>query len=261
MTGDIEPKPVEGRVTHLYRHPVKGLTPEPLESVALETGGCVPNDRRFGLAVGGVQGGAAKTEWLGWRNFLMLKHHPRLAMLQTAFDDETDVLTVFRDGRQVARGKPADRIGRSMLEDFFAAFMKDDLAGKRPKLIEAASTQFSDNGSDHVSILNAATVRDIERVAGRPVDLRRLRGNIVIDGAAAWAERTWIGKEISVGGVRLRIDANIDRCGAPNVNPDTAERDMNLIKDLQRGFGHVDCGVYAEVIGGGRVSVGDAVAP
>ena len=39
-------------VNEIYRHPVKGLTPEPLEAVTLSAGEAIANDRRFALALG-----------------------------------------------------------------------------------------------------------------------------------------------------------------------------------------------------------------
>jgi len=46
---------------------------------------------------------------------------------------------------------------------------------------------------------------------------------------------------------------------ATHVNPETAARDMNVVKALQRGYGHIDMGVYAEVIGGGEIATGDGI--
>jgi uncharacterized protein len=45
------------------------------------------------------------------------------------------------------------------------------------------------------------------------------------------------------------------------VNPETAERDAEPPKWLRQHFGHADLGVYAEVIEGGRIAVGDALEP
>ncbi len=57
----------------------------------------------------------------------------------------------------------------------------------------------------------------------------------------------------------MRVTARIDRCAAINVNPETAARDMNVVKALQRGFGHIDMGVYAKVIDGGGIATGDRI--
>ncbi len=36
-------------------------------------------------------------------------------------------------------------------------------------------------------------------------------------------------------------------------------RDMNIPLALQRGFGHVDMGVYAKVLTAGEITVGDRI--
>ncbi len=59
--------------------------------------------------------------------------------------------------------------------------------------------------------------------------------------------------------MRLKVKKNIVRCAAINVDPVTAERDMNLPKTMVQNFGHDDCGVYAEVVTGGTIAAGDAV--
>ena len=80
----------------IYRHPVKGLTPESLDRVDLSPGNALPNDRRFALALGSTPTGTAATEWMPKTSFLMLQRDERLAQLETQFDDETDTLSVFR---------------------------------------------------------------------------------------------------------------------------------------------------------------------
>jgi MOSC domain-containing protein YiiM len=52
----------------------------------------------------------------------------------------------------------------------------------------------------------------------------------------------------------------IVRCAATNVDPETAARDLNIPHTLMRHLGHADCGVYAEVIAGGSIGVGDPIA-
>ena len=49
------------------------------------------------------------------------------------------------------------------------------------------------------------------------------------------------------------------RCAPTNVDPETAARDMNIPQALKRGFGHVDMGVYAEVVTGGEVATGERI--
>mgnify|MGYP006090790937 FL=1 len=134
--------------------------------------------------------------------------------------------------------------------------MKDE-ARDRPKLVEVAEGHvLSDHNNPVVSIINEASVKDLERVVGKEIDPRRIRCNLLIDGIKAWAEIDLCGKQIKIGDAVLEVTVLIDRCGATNVNPVTAERDLNIPKDLQRDYGNIDCGVYARVIKSGCVTFG-----
>jgi len=246
-------------LTNIYRHPVKSLTAEALDGVALEPGKALPNDRRFALTLGSTPTDGTVSEWMPKTKFVALMRSEKLAALETRFDDETDTLTVLRGGKQVARGKLTDRIGRATIEEFFAAFLGDEAKGK-PRLVEAAGDHvLSDHASPVVSFLNLASVKDLERVTQKPVDPIRFRANFWIEGLEPWAEFEWLGREVTVGGVKLAVTERIDRCAATNVNPATAERDLNIPKALQMGFGHVDMGVYGQVLNAGTVTAGDAI--
>ena len=96
-------------------------------------------------------------------------------------------------------------------------------------------------------------------MAGRAIDPIRFRPNLVVDGPEPWAEFGWIGGEISAGPVRLKVWERTDRCAATNVDPKTGVRDMAIPAILQREWGHGDFGVYAEVVQGGTLAVGDPV--
>jgi uncharacterized protein len=49
------------------------------------------------------------------------------------------------------------------------------------------------------------------------------------------------------------------RCAATEVDPDTGLRDLPIPSTLMQGFGHADCGVYAEVIAAGEIGAGDRI--
>ncbi len=246
-------------IAHIRRYPVKGLSAEALASVVLEAGGGVAEDRRFALAHTPVHFDRDSPRWLPKTSFLMLMRNERLAALETRFDEATGVLTVFRDGKEVARGRITEPVGRAVIEDFFAAYMKGEARGK-PRLLEAPpGHMFSDHAARLISLINLASVRDLERVVGAPVDPVRFRANLYFEGLDPWAEFAWVDTDIAVGAARLRITARIDRCAATNVDPASGARDMNIPKALQRGFGHPNMGVYATVIAGGPVSVGDEI--
>jgi uncharacterized protein YcbX len=64
-----------------------------------------------------------------------------------------------------------------------------------------------------------------------------------------------------IGGIEVEGYRRTGRCEATNVDPVTAQRDMTVPALLQRTWGHSDFGIYAEVVSGGSVSVGDAIKP
>jgi uncharacterized protein len=74
-----------------------------------------------------------------------------------------------------------------------------------------------------------------------------------------WTERSWLGREIALGGVRCAVVDGTVRCEATNVDPESGARDMAIPSLLQRTWGHSDFGVYAKIGAGGTLTVGDAV--
>ena len=242
----------------IYRYPVKGLTPEPLEKVTLSAGDGLPQDRRFALAHGSTRIDPAAPAWMPKSNFLMLARNERLARLNTRFDDASGTLTIQRDGKTVANANILEAAGRTVVEQFFAAYMGEEARGA-PKLVEAPGHMFSDTAAKVASIIGLASIRDLERVVRAPVDPRRFRANFYVEGGRPWEEFDWVGKVIRIGPTRLRVTKKIDRCAATNVDPDSGQRDLNIPLSLQRGFQHIECGVYAEVLEGGPVAVGDSL--
>jgi uncharacterized protein YcbX len=92
---------------------------------------------------------------------------------------------------------------------------------------------------------------------GAELTPRRFRGNIWLDGLAPWEEFGWVGREIAVGGARLRVVERVVRCNLTRTNPETGIRDADTLGALETHYGHKDFGVYCEVIAGGTVTEGD----
>jgi uncharacterized protein len=245
-------------VTALYRYPVKGLTGDAMQRVQLTACETVPFDRAYAIENGPGRFDPDAPRHLPKITFLMLMRDERLASLRTEFDDVTETLTVKRDGKQVARGHLTTPLGRKMLEQFFAAYMKSELRGA-PRIVSAPGHSFSDVAAKCLHIVNLATVRDLERVAGKPVDPLRFRANVYIDGVAPWAEFGWLDKTLAIGGAEMTVFKRTQRCDATNVDPQTAQRDMAIPAVLSRTFAHTDLGIYARVSAGGAIATGDVV--
>jgi uncharacterized protein YcbX len=191
----------------------------------------------------------------------MLMRHESLARLTTRFDERTTVLTVSEGGRTRLEADLSVDEGRAALEGFLTSYMGDAVRGPL-RVLEAPGFSFSDTARRVVSIINLATVQDLEARVGAPVDPLRFRGNLQVDELPAWEELSLVGRELaSPGGVRLRVVKPIDRCAATNVDPATGLRDLDIPRALLKGYGHDELGVYAEVVAGGELMPGDRLQP
>ncbi len=230
----------------LNTFPVKGMSVQTHESIQLSAGENFPFDRSWAIEAGARKFDAAAPAYLPKTAFAQLMSHEKIAGLDTSLDVSggNPVLTINRDGRQIARGDLSTPVGRQIIEQFMAAYMKNELRGS-PRVVHAEGHNFTDVPAKFISILNLASVREVERVAGKSLDPLRFRANIHIEGAEPWAEFGWLGKTLQVDGTpAFRVAERIQRCAATSVNPQTAERDMNLPRILVSGFQHGDCGIY-----------------
>jgi len=243
----------------IYRYPVKGLSPEKLGFAKLDLFQTLPADRRYAIENGPSGFEPTAPAYLPKQRFLMLMKNERLARLATRYDDATDTLTIRVDGREIS-GNLATPEGRETIEDFFATFCADELRGA-PKILRADGHSFSDVSAKVVSIINLASVAEIENAIGKPVDPLRFRANLYIADWPAWREFDLIGRDLNIGSdVRLRVTKRIVRCAATNVDPATGMRDLAIPQTLMQTFGHMDCGVYAEVINRGSVAHADTLS-
>ena len=94
-----------------------------------------------------------------------------------------------------------------------------------------------------------------------PVDVRRFRPNIVIEGAdIAFAERDWTRLTTNLGEV-LPLVKPCERCVIPTRDPDTLERSpevMSALKEWCRIEGRIIFGQNA-IFTGKRLGVGEAL--
>jgi uncharacterized protein YcbX len=242
----------------IYRYPVKGLSPEPLTRATLTPGATIPYDRAYAIENGPSGFDPDQPEYFPKQRFLMLMRNERLAQLRTAFDEATHVLTVTAGHHEVARSDLRTAEGRAAIERFFAEFCAGELRGP-PRILHAPGHSFSDVARKVVSIINLASVTAVENAVGFPVNPLRFRGNLHVSGWPAWREFDLVDTSIAIGAARLKIVKRIVRCAATEVDPDTGMRDLAIPAALAKTFDHMDCGVYADVIAGGEIAVGDVV--
>ncbi len=243
----------------IYRYPVKGLSPQPMERTRLAVGQTIPADRLYAIENGPCGFDPAAPAYFPKQQFLMLMRNERLAALRTDYDEANHTLTIHWEGRQAARGDLRSKDGRLAIEAFFRRFMPKELRGP-PKVLHGEDHSFSDVARKVVSIINLASVAAVEDAAGAPVNPLRFRGNLYITGWPAWREFDLLGADLTIGQTaRLKVVKRIQRCAATDVDPETGIRDLTVPRTLLQNFDHTDCGVYAEVIAAGDISVGDSI--
>lgn len=247
------------RIAALARHPVKGLSPEPLTEAVLTAGDYFPGDRIYAIENGPSGFDPADPRWAPKIRYMMLMRDERLAEFQTRYDDATTTLTVSQDGEELTEGDLSTPQGRAEIAAFFAPFRRDDMHGPTKVLAAPPGFRFTDSTKGFVSLINRASLDALGQLTGRAIDPRRMRGNIVLEGLPAWAEFDLLGQSLRIGQARLVVTKRIQRCAATNVDPVTAKRDLEIPHVLAQRLGHMDCGVYARVAEGGRIAVGDAV--
>ena len=246
------------RIETLYRYPVKGLSPERLQRAELPTEGYFPGDRLFAIENGVSGFDPAEPVHQPKIKYLMLMRNESLARLRSRYDDASADLVISQDGEEVLRAATGSEAGHTAITRFFEGFMPDELRGE-PKLLTAPATyRFTDSRSGFVSIINLASVADLETRLGVPVDPLRFRGNVMVEELPAWAELDLADRElVAPSGLRLQVIKRIERCAATNVDPVTGIRDLQIPKALMKGYGHVDCGIYCRIINGGTLSEGE----
>ena len=89
-------------------------------------------------------------------------------------------------------------------------------------------------------------------------DVRRLRPNLLVGGVRGMDETTWAGRKLHIGDATILLDSLRTRCPMTTVDPDSLDRDPEVLTDIGRRFGG-RLALNASVAQPGTVHVGDAV--
>ena len=207
-----------GAISMLRRHPVKGFTPEALQSAQLKAHAHFPCDRMYAVEDGPSGFNPNNPGHVSKQKFTVL-----------AF------------------------------ASWLTRFLGDEIKGPLRVLPAPAGHRFMDHPQGYVSIINLASVRDLEDKTERTIDPMRFRANVYVEGWPAWIEMDRAGREIQLGAARVKGVKPIVRCSATCVDPSTGDYDMDLPTYLFTHYNHMHCGLYVSVEEGGAVKVGDGV--
>ena len=225
-----------GRVTELWRFPVKSMAGEQLEEAKLGWHGFA-GDRRWAFV-------RSDTPRSGFP-WLTIREEPRLAhyrpyLRDRARPDSSETWVRTPDGDELDVIDPALAAG----------------------LAPGARAIKLDRGifdALPVSLLSRQSVAGIATLVGRPLEPGRFRANIVVDADGTFPEDEWVGTTLVLGTARVRIDARDQRCALINVDPGSLERDPAVLKTIGRER-DTCLGVYGSSVQPGVVRVGDTVA-
>lgn len=251
--------PPDARITALCRYPVKGLTAETLQTVAMAAGETLPFDRVYAIENGPGPFDPEAPKHLPKIHFVMLMRNEQLAQLRARFDDASHTLILSRDDAEIGRGDLRTEEGRANIEAALASSVTANVRGP-PRIVASPEHSFSDVDAKCVHLINLESIRALEAKMGARIDPLRFRANMIIDGWPAWSELDLVGKTLRIGDAAFEVFKRTERCAATNVDPSTGVRDLKIPSFLSRTYGHTDFGVYARVMKGGTVGVGDRVA-
>ncbi|HEY5107438.1 MAG TPA: MOSC domain-containing protein [Caulobacteraceae bacterium] len=245
-------------IAALFNHPIKGFTPQKLTTARLAPGEGFPGDRLYAVEDGPCGFDPAAPGFIPKQKFAVLAKTAAVARARTDYDQRTGMLRASSPGAPDFEADLTHEDGRTAFAAWLSRLLGDAVQGPL-RVIDGVGHRFLDHPLGHVSVINLASLRDFEARLGRPVDPLRFRANIYVDGWPAWVENGWAGRALRIGNARAKVFQPITRCAAPDVDPSTAARDIEVTRELHRLYGHLLCGIYVRITQGGTVNNGDEV--
>ena len=189
-----------------------------------------------------------------------------------------DPLLRFPDGSEVVGDV---ELGERIVTSFFGRPVdgrlvegpwNDALADYVGRPVRLARTEREGDGVDRgrlagATLVSTGSLEAFREAAGEdgPVDGRRFRMTIGIEGVEAHGEDGWIGSQVCVGGATVAVREHVGRCAVTTLDPDRGVRDLDTLGTIAAYRGDVQTreplpfGVWCEVVEPGRVAVGDPV--
>jgi uncharacterized protein YcbX len=255
-------------VAALYRYPVKGLTPESCDELSIRDDGRIEGDRVLGFRFANTP--EADDAWASKHGMLVLVNTPALARLRIKYDSAANTLSLRVDGALLAN-ESLDEDGRRRLCSaiaHYALFQPDGpLAGHPERLPlrlvgDGHTPRYHDRPPGYVTMHSRESLHALAYAFEDPdLDERRFRSNVAIQGVEPWEELSWVGREISIGEMRYRVEAPVVRCLATHANPETGERDRMIMNTLVDAFGQEKPTFATALVplGAGQIRLGDKV--
>ncbi len=233
-----------GDVEALFRYPVKSMSGEPLEVADLGWHG-LDGDRRLALRRADDRGGFP---WLTASKLPeLILFAPQRRGPAVGGDLPTHVRTPEGEELAVFGQEFATEVGR-----------------RHGSPVEMMYLNHGIFDEANVSLITAATVREIGRLAAQRPDVRRFRPNILIASlrSVPFEEDEWVGGVLAFGDTNgaaaIGITMRDERCSMVNLDPGSARPAAEVLKAIVRVTDN-KAGVYGTITRRGRLAEGQPV--
>jgi uncharacterized protein YcbX len=248
-----------GRVTEIWRYPVKSMRGERLDAAEVGRDG-VEGDRRFGVLD------------LERGSILSAKRAPGLFSCAATYD--AGVVSVeLPAGEVLGPGHELDRALSELLGRTVTLARAEDHPHARIQMAERATTTEGEStewpapagtffDGPPIHFLTTSTLNRFRALYPEgDFDPRRFRANFVVDTGASegFVEEGLIGHEVRIGGVGLSVTKGCSRCVMTTLEQPGIAHDRGILRTIARENSN-NLGVRAVVTAPGRVRVGDNLA-
>jgi hypothetical protein len=231
-----------GRISHLFRYRVKSMAGVGIDAATLGWHG-IEGDRRLAFR---------RVEDRSGFPWLTASRVAELVLYRPFGETEGDPL--LPSHVRTPDGKDLSLVGGEVQE------VLSRRNGSAVELLRLTNGIFDDAP---VSVITAATIREITSGSSQPSDARRFRPNIVVDSGdgAPFAEDGWVGKRLTFGAVdgpAVGVTHRDKRCVMISLDPETAQPHPEVLKTAVR-LNECNAGIYATVVKTGELRVGHSV--
>ncbi|MGA2231949.1 MAG: MOSC domain-containing protein [Tepidisphaeraceae bacterium] len=262
-----------GVLSSLYRYPVKSMMGEELNAAQVTSRGLF-GDRAYALADVETKKVVSAKNPRKWPNLFSYRAafvsppemEPALPPVRVTLPHgETAVsgTTQFAPTLSAALGRPVTLLSAAPPDAQLEEYWPDiDGLAHRDHVTEEAMPPgtFFDLAVLHV--LTTSTIDKYRELypAGR-FEPRRFRPNLIVStpGQSGFVENDWVGKTLSIGDqVKIQITMPCGRCVMTTLAQGDLPKDPGILKTAAK-HNEVRIGVYASVVQGGTVHIGDSV--
>jgi uncharacterized protein len=270
-----------GSVTSLWRYPVKSMLGEEMDSAQVVWSGFYGN-RCYALVDAETSRLVSAKNPAKWGRMFECRSRvldgasggPGLPMVRITLPEgkEFDIREgEYREAEQALSsllGRPVSFTAAKpeprevVIEQYHPEIDGEKLRGQITEFVRSSDAQvgtFTDMAAVH--LLTTSTLRTLKGLSpGGDFNPLRFRPNILVETGEAegFPEREWVGKTLLIGDVKLEVFAECGRCVMTTLPQGEIESDTGILSTVRR-FNRGKTGVFASVLKGGKIMMGDQV--